>query len=81
MNEEPDEQPIMRAFYDQATNTFRIWCRYCRIWHMHSPFDGSRVAHCGWRYPKVISPYSKTGYILKRVGLFTPEVKQLKENA
>lgn len=37
------------------------WCFYCDQFHHHSKPDGHRTAHC-----VTVTPYSKTGYLLRR---------------
>ena len=39
----------------------KIWCPYCRIWHVHGFQEGNKGAHC-W---KTDSPWYGKGYILK----------------
>lgn len=38
----------------------KMFCQYCRKWHLHGWGEGHVVAHCDRD-----TPYRKTGYILK----------------
>ena len=45
----------------------RVWCRYCKCWHLHGAGGGHRVAHCGdvdRHCRPIVSPYKDTGYFL-----------------
>ena len=45
----------------------RVWCRFCRCWHLHGAGYGHRAAHCAdldRRCRPVVSPYKDTGYYL-----------------
>ena len=44
-----------------GVRVWRIWCRYCQIWHVHGPGEGHRIAHCDLH-----TPYRTTGYNLTR---------------
>jgi hypothetical protein len=52
--------PILLAYPERGGSTWRVWCDWCERWHIHSPEEGHRVAHC----PCYRSPYSTTGYVL-----------------
>jgi hypothetical protein len=82
----PDDAPVVRAFYDEKTKQLKFFCQYCNTWHEHAAEDGHRVAHCWHAEPRgrlkgFTTPYVKTGYILKRVGLLTAKVRKLKQYA
>lgn len=36
-----------------------VWCKYCRLYHSHSPEAGHRIGHCN-----ISSPYRDNGYVL-----------------
>ena len=67
-----DNIPVVPAYLDTKKGGLVFWCEYCRQWHLHSCEEGHRVAHC----VVAKSPYLKTGYILKRVGILTPEIRK-----
>ena len=39
----------------------RVWCSWCRRWHVHGAGYGHRAAHC-----HTASPYRDSGYTLTR---------------
>ena len=66
---DPADVPVLDAYID-ATGELSVWCAYCRRWHAHANYEGHRLAHCDGE-----TPYRRTGYVLRRVGLLTPAVK------
>lgn len=59
------QQPIPELVaLPHAPGLVKVWCKYCRRCHYHSPDFGHRVAHC--ILPS--SPYKQTGYIIRPVG-------------
>ena len=54
--------PVLDA-YDDGFN-YKVWCAFCRVWHLHGRVNGHRVEHCYWP----LSPYMKTGYFIRKVG-------------
>ena len=42
----------------------KVWCHYCKKYHLHGHGEGHRTAHC----PDPDSPFYRTGYILKLEG-------------
>ncbi len=50
--------PFLLAIKDNKQA--KIWCKYCKRWHYHSPEAGHRVAHCG-DGPKT---YGDKGYFI-----------------
>jgi hypothetical protein len=67
-----DGYPILPAYIRDGHGYLSVWCRYCKKFHQHGQGDGHRVAHC----LSDASPYRTTGYILRTVGPFTPEVSR-----
>ena len=63
-----DGIPILAAVPGRRRpELLRVWCRYCKCWHLHGMGYGHRVAHCvDWdrRGRDIISPYRDTGYYL-----------------
>ena len=45
---------------DAGNGQLRVWCAYCKRYHLHGGGGGHRVAHCD-----KVTPYSVTGYILE----------------
>ncbi len=61
-----EDAPTLKA-YLASGEYYRVYCKYCRRWHTHSPFEGHRLAHCD----DPDSPYAPTGYNLVYAGEFT----------
>jgi hypothetical protein len=57
-----EDIPTLPA-YDDGGN-YKVWCEYCRVWHLHGRMNGHRVAHCYWP----LSPYNETGYFIQLAG-------------
>ena len=53
----PAKEVVLDEFADAMR--WRVWCKYCQLWHYHGPLAGHRIAHC-----KTETPYSTTGYNL-----------------
>lgn len=71
---EPDgAAPVLDAYEDGTC--WRVWCRYCHVWHTHSRGAGHRVAHC----LVAESPYRQTGYTLRDAGPFTAARRRQEE--
>lgn len=47
---------------DRDGSTWRFWCPFCRVEHVHGAGAGHRAAHCF----ASASPFNETGYILKK---------------
>lgn len=52
--------PVVDAVVRTDGKGLKMYCRYCKQWHLHGEGEGHRVAHCNND-----SPYKKTGYILR----------------
>jgi hypothetical protein len=52
--------PVLPAFATKS-GSWKVWCRYCNLWHYHGPLPGHRSAHCR----VATSPYRRTGYVLQ----------------
>ena len=63
--------PFLDAYDRKDGNGLAVWCRYCRRWHAHGHGRGNRAAHCHVGD----SPYIKTGYLLKPIGMPVPTFK------
>ena len=60
-----EKSPVLLAILcreDPIGNYFKAWCPFCQAWHMHSPEEGHRIAHCD---DENKSPFRQTGYILR----------------
>lgn len=70
--------PVLPAY--ETNDRYIVWCDHCRRWHIHSPENGHRTAHCHQRE----SPYDAVGYILRLAGPATPamlkDLKRKKQN-
>jgi hypothetical protein len=55
-----NETPIVEAVERTDGTGLKMYCEYCKAWHLHGHGEGHRVAHC-----TKDTPYKKTGYILK----------------
>ena len=63
-----DIPPVLDAYDRQDGCGLAIWCIYCKRYHFHGHGEGHRVAHCF----KEDSPYQRSGYTLKPIGLPIP---------
>jgi hypothetical protein len=64
--------PILAAYDVGNGRQWVVWCDYCVHWHAHSRGEGDRAAHCFDRS----SPYRLTGYVLRRAGVMTDELRK-----
>lgn len=77
--DQPDA-PYLDAFIDECGKAC-IWCRYCKEWHHHGPYNGHRIAHCSHPHFDMEtgewfeSPYTATGYNLRIHGELTREIR------
>ena len=55
---------VLPAFRERECGMWRVWCRYCKAWHTHSPEFGHREAHCHDLFirRKVIPAHEHSGY-------------------
>ena len=51
--------PALPAYPRTDGAGLRVWCAWCRRWHLHGIGYGHRAAHCS---PP--SPYTESGYVL-----------------
>jgi hypothetical protein len=56
--------PIMGCL--EFENHYVFWCPHCESIHWHGNSEGHRTVHC----EKKDSPFSQTGYWLKKIGDF-----------
>lgn len=47
------------AVRENGTLRWKMWCKYCEMWHSHGPGEGHREAHCNKE-----TPYVQHGYNL-----------------
>jgi hypothetical protein len=63
--------PTVRAYSSPDGTTWRVWCPFCRVWHIHGPDEGLRVAHCDDKS----TPYARSGYRLVYAGPWNDDVR------
>lgn len=52
--------PALLAEPSGREGEVKVWCRYCKRWHLHGAELRHRVAHCSGD-----APYREMGYVLK----------------
>ncbi|RXJ15193.1 hypothetical protein ETJ91_22615 [Bacillus albus] len=67
--------PSVLAIERDEKGNLSTWCQYCRKFHHHGIGEGHRDAHC----IEEDSPYTRTGYVLKKMKLGSKEITR-KEN-
>lgn len=60
MRYKKEDCPVLIG-YKHTEITVKVWCPYCRMWHIHSKNNGHVINQCENEY----SPFKKTDYIIK----------------
>jgi hypothetical protein len=53
--------PFLVAEVGNKAGMLKVWCKYCKEWHLHGKLEGYWTAHC----TNPNSPYLKSGYLLR----------------
>lgn len=64
--------PVLEAFPRTDCHGWKVWCAWCRAWHLHGTGLGHRTAHC----TIATSPFHQTGYFM----MTTDGLNRIKRN-
>ena len=56
-----NKTPVLLAYLREDGAGLKVWCPFCRKWHLHGWGFGHRIAHCH----ESASPFQETGYKLR----------------
>ncbi len=56
-----NKTPVLLAYLREDAGGLKVWCPFCRRWHLHGWGFGHRSAHCD----QIDGPFQATGYKLK----------------